>query len=84
MVNERRFVYILVSQVDPKRYYTGSTSDVQARLAAHNAGQSAHTANGRPWDISVVIEFADEQRAARFERYLKSGSGCAFAKRHLR
>jgi hypothetical protein len=32
----------------------------------------------------VVIEFDDEKRAVAFERYLKSGSGVAFAKRHLR
>ena len=84
MDDAKRFVYIIVSQVDQKRYYTGLTSDVQARLAAHNAGRSTHTANGGPWNISVVVEFADEERAARFERYLKSGSGCAFAKRHFR
>jgi hypothetical protein len=32
----------------------------------------------------VVVKFADERRALAFERYLKSGSGCAFAHRHLR
>jgi len=32
----------------------------------------------------IVIEFADERRALMFERYLKSGSGVAFAQRHLR
>ena len=32
----------------------------------------------------LVIEFADERRAVAFERYLKSGSGVAFASRHLR
>jgi hypothetical protein len=31
-----------------------------------------------------VIEFADGRRAVGFERYLKSGSGVAFAHRHLR
>ncbi len=36
------------------------------------------------WHVDVVIEFADEDRAIRFERYLKSASGCAFAQRHLR
>jgi len=30
-----------------------------------------------------VIEFPDEARAIRFERYLKSGSGRAFANRHF-
>ena len=41
-------------------------------------------AGSAPWDIDVVIQFTDERRAVAFERYLKSGSGCAFAKRHLR
>jgi len=34
--------------------------------------------------VAVVIEFADEHRAIEFEKYLKSGSGVAFSKRHLR
>jgi putative endonuclease len=68
----------------PARYYTGVTRDVIARLAAHNAGQCTHTAGGRPWEIDVVVDFTDEARALAFERYLKSGSGVAFAKRHLR
>jgi hypothetical protein len=31
----------------------------------------------------VSVEFPSEQQAGRFERYLKSGSGRAFAKRHF-
>lgn len=77
-------VYILKSESDPNRYYTGLTSNVSARLVGHNAGRCAHTASGRPWSVDVVVEFADERRAAAFERYLKSGSGSAFAKRHFR
>ena len=84
MVSGKRFVYIIQSVPTPGRYYTGLTSDVAARLEAHNAGRCPHTASGRPWRLDVVIEFSDEQRAVRLERYLKSGSGCAFAKRHLR
>ena len=30
-----------------------------------------------------VAEFPTEQEAVRFEKYLKSGSGRAFAKRHF-
>lgn len=80
----KRFVYVLKSRFQPTRYYTGLTSDVAARLAAHNEGRCLHTAAGRPWKVDLVVEFADEQRAIRFERYLKSGSGCAFAQRHFR
>lgn len=55
-----------------------------AFLEAHNAGHCAHTASGRPWEIDVLVQFTDERRALAFEKYLKSGSGAAFAKRHLR
>lgn len=82
--SNRRFVYVLKNGSQPPRYYTGLTSDVTNRLACHNNGRSPHTASGRPWHVDVVVEFADEHRATAFERYLKSGSGSAFAKRHLR
>jgi predicted GIY-YIG superfamily endonuclease len=78
------FVYVLRNTEHPPRYYTGQTSDVARRLAEHNAGSCIHTAKYRPWMIDVVIEFPEEQRAVAFERYLKSGSGVAFAQRHLR
>ena len=80
----KRFVYLLRSEATPGRYYTGVTAQLTSRLADHNAGRCEHTANGRPWMLDVVIAFADETRAVAFERYLKSGSGVAFSKRHLR
>ena len=80
----KRFVYVLKNHEVPPRYYTGVTSDVARRLAEHNAGSCIHTAKHRPWTVDVVIEFANERRAVAFERYLKSGSGVAFAQRHLR
>ena len=72
------------SLADRGRYYTGITANPVARLGAHNAGRSPHTAKGKSWALDVLIEFADEARALAFERYLKSGSGVAFARRHLR
>ncbi len=77
-------VYVLHSLSAWDRYYTGITSNLDARLADHNAARCPHTADGRPWQVDLSVQFADEARAIRFERYLKSGSGCAFAKRHLR
>ena len=84
MAFPQTIVYILKSDANPTRYYTGLTSNISARLAAHNAGRVPHTADGKPWIIDVIVEFSDERRAVAFERYLKSGSGNAFAKRHLR
>ena len=79
----KRQVYILKNEADPPRYYTGVTSDWRARLDAHNAGRCPHTAKYRPWRVDVFVQFADEPRTLAFERYLKSGSGRAFAKRHF-
>jgi predicted GIY-YIG superfamily endonuclease len=80
---ELKFVYVLRSMSDPARHYVGLTSDVVARLTAHNAGHSPHTAKHKPWRLIVALEFAHQKTAAEFERYLKSGSGRAFAKRHF-
>ena len=82
-MDDRRFVYILRSESDPQRHYVGLTSDVTTRLAWHNAGQNVHTADNRPWKMIVSIEFETAVAAGRFERYLKSGSGRSFAKRHF-
>jgi putative endonuclease len=78
-----RFVYVLRSESDSLRHYVGRTSNVDERLDWHNAGPSGYTVQNRPWSIVVSLEFPDERAAARFERYLKSGSGRAFAKRHF-
>jgi predicted GIY-YIG superfamily endonuclease len=79
----RRFVYILRSDSNPDRHYVGVTSDFEVRLDWHNAGASGITRYNAPWSPLVVIEFPNEDTAVRFEKYLKSGSGRAFAKRHF-
>ena len=68
---------------DSHRHYVGVTADVDERLAWHNNGPSGVTVHHRPWRVIVAIEFLEERTALRFERYLKSGSGRAFARRHL-
>ena len=79
----RRFVYILQSDCDPAPHYTRVTSNVESRLEWHNHGPSGRTVQHRPWSLLVVVEFRTEEAAVRFEKYLKSGSGRAFAKRHF-
>jgi predicted GIY-YIG superfamily endonuclease len=80
---QKRFVYILRSDADRARHYVGITDDVDCRLKWHNEGPRGYTTSYRPWSIVVSLEFPDEATARRFERYLKSGSGRAFAKRHF-
>lgn len=80
---EKRIVYILRSEADPGRHYVGITNDLAGRLEWHNHGPCGHTRACRPWSVVVSMEFRTERDAVRFEKYLKSGSGRAFAKRHL-
>ena len=78
-----KYVYLLQSISHPQKRYTGITSDLQSRIKDHNAGKLPTTAKDRPWEIVVAIRFADSTRANAFERYLKNGSGHAFARRHF-
>ncbi len=78
-----KYVYILQSGDDPQRHYTGITDDISQRLEKHNAGQVSHTKKYAPWKLQTYIAFSDDARANDFEKYLKSGSGRAFAKKRL-
>jgi len=78
-----KYVYLIQSMDHPERRYVGLTCNLQKRLTNHNCGGSEHTSKFAPWEIIVAIRFDNDQRAADFERYLKTGSGRAFAKRHL-
>jgi putative endonuclease len=76
-------VYILQSEADPERFYTGFTDDLPKRLKHHNSGRVIHTSKWKPWRLKTYMAFSDRRRAVHFERYLKSASGRAFVKRRL-
>jgi predicted GIY-YIG superfamily endonuclease len=78
-----QYVYLMESAGTPGERYVGTTSDLRSRLTQHNAGQSRHTAKFKPWRLVTYLAFSDIVKAEAFERYLKSGSGHAFARRHL-
>ena len=78
-----RYVYLIQSIKNPTQWYVGITDDIKRRLAEHNEGKSPYTSKYRPWALQVTIGFEDETKANAFERYLKSGSGHAFVKRHF-
>ncbi len=77
------YVYILRSLAHLDRYYVGVTADLRSRLKMHNAGEVSHTSKYAPWTIKTYLAFSDESQAFAFERYLKSPSGRAFAKKRL-
>ena len=77
------YVYILRSLQHVERYYVGITADLRARLKKHNAKEVPHTFKYAPWTLKTYVAFHDEKQAFAFEKYLKSASGRAFAKKRL-
>lgn len=77
-----KYVYIL-SSVEGDHFYVGVTEDLRARLAMHNSGGVPHTSKYMPWRLKTYVAFSDEDQAFKFEKYLKSPSGRAFAKKRL-
>ena len=77
------YVYLIRSINYPEQVYIGNTVNIKQRLETHNSGGSPHTKQYRPWKIVLLLVFEDKLKATAFEKYLKSGSGNAFAKKRL-
>lgn len=59
------------------------TENLAERLKAHNARKVPHTSKFAPWRIETAVAFRDKTKAVAFERYLKTQSGRAFAKKRF-
>jgi len=68
------FVYVLKSQKDNK-HYIGSTSNIDKRLAFHNAGHQRSTRTRIPFILIYQEELATKQEALKRELYIKSLKG---------
>ena len=77
------YVYLIESLSAARERYIGITSNLEQRLREHNAGKSSHTSKFKPWNLTAYVAFTGRAKAEAFERYLKSGSGHAFARKHL-
>ena len=77
------YVYVILSKLDQRIRYTGVTTNLKTRVRSHNSGGCPHTSKFRPWYIEVAVAFRSEKKARAFERYLKTGSGREFSRRHF-
>ncbi len=78
-----KYVYLIQSIPFLNQRYIGLTSDIKGRIEAHNEGRSAHTSKYKPWKLVTYLAFSNDEKALQFEKYLKFGSGSAFAKERL-
>ena len=76
------YVYILQSEKD-KSFYTGFTTDLDARIKKHNSKEVKYSSTKSPFILVWYCVFTDKSKALAFEKYLKQGSGFAFSRKHL-
>lgn len=77
------YVYFLRSLKDPLKTYVGFPTCIEKRLETHNSGGSVHTEKFMPWRLVSYMAFDSQEKALAFEKYVKVGSGYAFAKKKL-
>lgn len=75
--------YVYLIKLSNDDFYAGSTKDIKARIEKHKNGEVPHTSKFRPHKLFWYASFVDKNKAARFEKYLKSSSGKAFRNKHL-
>jgi predicted GIY-YIG superfamily endonuclease len=75
------FVYIL--ECNDNKPYTGCTDNLNERLIRHKRGYVPATKDRLPIELITYVVFNDKYKAYEFEKYLKSGSGRAFIKKHF-
>ena len=78
-----KYIYILTSIAELERFYVGLTDDLREGLATHNDGSVRHISKYRPWTLETYVAFSNPAKAVAFEKYLKGGSGRAFAEKRL-
>ena len=77
-----RFYYVYILWCSDEKPYIGCTDDLKDRLNRHKRGQVSATKDRLPINLISFFAFSDKYIAFNFEKYLKSGSGRAFIKKH--
>ena len=75
--------YVYFLELSNRDIYVGSTDNLRRRFASHQQGHVVSTSKYLPAVLRSYVAIADEVTARRLERYFKSGSGKAFAKRRV-
>jgi predicted GIY-YIG superfamily endonuclease len=83
MNNFMFYVYIIKSVSSQAQVYVGYTNDLEQRMADHNSGKSIHTSKYLPWELVTYLVFKNEDKAIKFEKFLKTGSGSVFKNKRL-
>ncbi len=74
--------YVYILKCSDNRTYIGCTDDLKDRVDRHQKGNVAATKDRLPIKLISYFAFSNKYTAFNFEKYLKSGSGRAFLRKH--
>jgi predicted GIY-YIG superfamily endonuclease len=77
------FMHYVYSLKCKDGHYIGCADDLKDRLERHQKSQVPATLNRLPVKLKFYFAIDDKYKAFEFEKYLKSGSGRAFLKKHF-
>ena len=77
---QMQYVYILLCA--DRKPYAGCTDVLKDRIDRHQKGNVRATKDRLPVKLVSYFAFPNKCTAFNFEKYLKSGSGRAFLKKH--
>ena len=75
--------YVYILNLKDNSHYVGYSENLKQRVSEHNQGLVKTTQNQRPVSLVFYAAFKNKYKAAKFERYLKEGSGFAFRNKRL-
>jgi predicted GIY-YIG superfamily endonuclease len=75
--------YVYFLRLSNGDVYVGSTNDLRRRFSSHAAGKVKSTQAHLPAVLLSYVAVENEQTARSLERYFKSGSGKAFARKRF-
>lgn len=74
--------YVYILRCSDGKTYIGCTDDLKDRIIRHQKGEVPATKVRLPIKLISYFAFSNKYTAFSFEKYLKSGSGRAFIKKH--
>jgi len=77
------FYYVYILKCGNNKPYIGCTDNLKERIERHNKGYVPATKPLLPAKLISYFAFSNKYIAYNFEKYLKSGSGRAFTKKHF-
>ena len=75
--------YVYILKCIDGSFYTGCSEDLNERINRHQKGYVDATKNKIHVVLVFFCAFVNKYKAFEFEKYLKSGSGIAFAKKRF-